>query len=144
MRAAPLLLLAVALAGCADEGFAYDASFRPVPGESTKYTLKVLNATLGNVTVEVAAPSRPNAVLPRDDGGVVAVRREGAGLVVLELTVDHGPRSAEPTIPTWTFTLEGLRRNTYTVDAIVSTRLCSDATCERTALGEVKNTVRVT
>lgn len=143
MRAVALLL-ALVLAGCVDDAMRYEATFAAVPGESGKYTLKVLNATLDNVTVEITAPSRPNPVAPRGDEGVVTVRRESAGFVLLELTVDHVLRPADPVVPTWTVRIDDLRRNSYTVDAIVTTRICGDDGCTNAALGEVKNVVKVT
>lgn len=143
MRSAPLLLVALTLAGCADDAMAYDATFAAVPGESGKYTLKVLNATLDNVTVEVTAPSRPNALVPRDDLGVLAVRRHTVGSVSIEVVVDLAGAAAPATVPTWTLRLEGLRRNTYALDAVVQTRICGGGSCQQVALGEVQNFVTV-
>lgn len=144
MRALLVIVLVVLpLAGCAAPALSHEATFAAVPGESGKYTLKVLNATLANVTVEVAGPSRPNPPVLRDDDGVLSVRRETAGLVVLVLRSDVRPGEAAPTFPVWTVAIDGLRKNTYTLEAQVTGTTCSDI-CREATYGVVRNAVTVT
>lgn len=142
MRSAVVLLALVAGAGCAASSpLTVVADFRMVEESATTYAMRVLDASAGNVTLEVQAPAFRGAVRDLPNEGMVA--SVDGRTVFLRLYTEEDGTPGPNARPTWTLRLENARPGgRYDVVAEVERMACGDP-CQGLAKARVENVVRV-